>query len=84
MVASWEEGWEHVSLSLDKKRCPDWLEMCMIKALFWDDSETVIQYHPAKKDYINNHAYCLHLWRPTQEVLPVPPTYLIGLKDVRP
>ena len=27
-------GWQHVSVSLPK-RCPNWLEMCMIKNLFW-------------------------------------------------
>lgn len=54
-------GWEHVSVSLSH-RCPIWPEMCFIKGVFWDDEECVIQYHPVKSEYVNNHPFCLHLW----------------------
>jgi hypothetical protein len=64
--------WEHVSVSL-KNRCPNWLEMCYIKSLFWDDEETVMQLHPPKSKWINNHAYCLHMWRPKKAEIPLPP-----------
>lgn len=30
--------WEHVSVSC-KQRCPNWLEMCFVKSLFWDEEE---------------------------------------------
>lgn len=57
--------WDHVSVSLpDNSRCPTWDEMCFIKNLFFRDDETVVQFHPKKSEYINNHPYTLHLWRP--------------------
>lgn len=54
--------WEHVSVSLPH-RCPTWEEMCYIKELFWSVSETVIQFHPKKSEYKNDHQFCLHLWK---------------------
>lgn len=54
--------WEHVSVSLPD-RCPTWAEMCVVKDLFWKESETVIQFHPRKNSYKNYHEFCLHLWR---------------------
>lgn len=71
-------GWEHVSVST-QKRCPNWKEMCMIKEIFWDDEDVVIQYHPKKSEYINNHPYCLHLWRPIGVELPTPHKNLVGI-----
>lgn len=68
------EPWDHVSVSVrDEGRCPTWDEMRQIKDLFFDDDETVVQYHPAKGQYINHHNTCLHLWRPTQSQIPMPP-----------
>lgn len=77
IIAAEGSGWEHVSVSL-RDRLPSWEEMCFIKSLFWDSDDCVVQYHPAATYYVNYHAYCLHLWRPTQDVLPVPPTWMIG------
>lgn len=65
-------GWDHVSVSLEK-RCPTWGEMCYVKELFFSEEELVVQYHPAKSNYVNVHPYCLHLWRPQNEQLPQPP-----------
>ena len=72
-------GWEHVSVSFPL-RVPTWDEMCVIKDLFWGDDEVVIQYHPAKSDYVNNHNHCLHLWKPIGIEIPVPPSLLVGMK----
>lgn len=81
--ASDGEGWEHVSISLSAKRkverCPTWEEMCYIKGLFWDEEDCVIQYHPPKSHYISMHHYCLHLWRPTGQIIPVPDSILVGI-----
>jgi len=77
-IASNECGWEHVSVSLSD-RCPTWREMCAIKAIFWDADDVVIQYHPTEKEYINNHPYCLHLWRPIGQTVPTPPAILVGI-----
>ena len=54
--------WEHVSVSLEN-RCPTWEEMCFVKDQFFDDEETVVQFHPAKSQYKQYHPYCLHMWR---------------------
>jgi len=80
-IASDGEGWQHVSVTIEgEKRPPPWDVMCEIKDLFWQDEDVVIQFHPAKSQYINNHSGCLHLWRPTAEKLPIPPTILVGTK----
>jgi hypothetical protein len=71
-------GWEHVSVSTPS-RCPNWLEMCFCKNLFWAGEDTVIQYHPAKSEYINLHPFTLHLWRPQGINLPTPDPRLVGL-----
>lgn len=72
-----EVPWEHVSVST-KTRCPTWKEMCWIKELFFEDEEVVIQYHPRKSDYVNQHPFCLHMWRPLNAELPLPPTIAVG------
>lgn len=84
-ICSDGEGWEHVSVHVDHKtsktkRCPTWEEMCQIKDLFWDDTETVIQYHPPATEYVNNHKYCLHLWKPIGIEIPLPPSILVGIR----
>lgn len=56
-------GWDHVSVSL-ATRCPTWEEMAAVKELVFRDDEVVMQLHPAKKDHVNYHPFCLHLWRP--------------------
>ena len=73
--------WEHVSVSL-AKRTPNWKEMCFVKGLFWDDEETVMQLHPPKSTWINNHPHCLHLWKPTKEAIPLPPSVSVGYKEL--
>lgn len=73
-------GWEHVSVSLNRRRTPTWEEMCWIKNLFFKESETVIQYHPAKENYVNCHPYCLHLWRPLKAQMPCPDSLMVGPK----
>lgn len=78
IIASWGMGWDHVSVSVDG-RIPTWDEMCWVKKLFWNKEETVIQYHPSEKDYINNHPFCLHLWKPQKQTIPQPPSILVGI-----
>ena len=62
VVISDGAGWDHVSVSL-QHRCPTWTEMCWIKDLFFDDEETVVQFHPRKSEYVNDHPYTLHMWK---------------------
>jgi hypothetical protein len=77
------EKWEHVSVSL-ASRCPTWEEMCLVKSLFWDDEECVMQLHPPRSQWINNHPYCLHLWRPVERQIPTPPGITVGLAGLEP
>ncbi len=64
--------WQHVSVSTPT-RCPTWREMCWVKDQFFDPEEWVVQFHPAKSDYVNDHEYTLHLWRPLGIQFPIPP-----------
>lgn len=66
------------------ERCPTWEEMCYIKDLFWQETDMVMQYHPAKEDYISMHPYCLHLWRPTDQTVPKPPSIFVGINQQQP
>ena len=77
VIASDGAGWDHVSVSLPD-RCPTWDEMAHIKSLFWEDFECVMELHQPRADYINNHPYCLHLWKPHTQCIPRPPSYLVG------
>lgn len=80
-VASDGEGWQHVSVTLEREaKIPSWTMMCKIKELFWNDQDWVVQFHPAKSEYVNNHPGCLHLWRPTDAKMPTPDSILVGYK----
>jgi len=64
-------------------KCPSWEVMCRIKEIFFGDDECVMQLHPPKADWVNNHKYCLHLWKPINgEVIPRPPAIFVGLPGV--
>lgn len=77
------QRWEHVSVSVHGvDRCPTWGEMCHVKALFWDANEVVVQYHPAEKDYVNNHNFVLHLWKHTDKPFITPPSIAAGFKEL--
>ena len=74
-----EEVWEHVSVST-ARRCPNWQEMAAVKDWFWNDDECVVQLHPPKAEHINNHPYCLHLWRRPGHPFAMPPAPFVGVK----
>jgi hypothetical protein len=74
--------WQHVSVSIrsgSQVRTPTWDEMCKIKAIFWDSEDCVLEYHPPKSQYVNNHPNVLHLWRPANAVIPMPPSIFVGI-----
>lgn len=81
VIASDQEGWEHVSVSLPD-RCPTWEEMSFIKDKFWGEDDLVVQFHPPKVDYINYHQHCLHLFRKvdTNDFCERPPSSFVGPK----
>src|SRR5262245_12853593 len=78
IVASNGIGWDHVSVSI-RRRLPNWLEMSFVKDLFWSPEEAAVQFHPPRSQYVNNHSNCLHLWRPQQDTMTLPPHYLVGV-----
>lgn len=45
------------------KNTPNWDDMCIIKDIFWDEEDEVLQIHPAKSEYVNIKSNCLHLWK---------------------
>lgn len=77
VIASNGGGWEHVSVSGDKT--PSWNCMCYMKDLFFNDEETVIQFHPKKSEYVNLSKTCLHLWRNIEKEAELPPKILTGV-----
>lgn len=79
------EPWEHVSVHCyqgKRQFTPTWIEMCAVKDMFWDTEDVVIQFHPRKSDYVNNHANTLHLWRPVSGSIPTPPAITVGYKEL--
>ena len=83
IIASNGEGWEHVSVSIfsHENKTPTWGNMCLVKNMFWDEEECVVQYHPPKSEYVNHHPGCLHLWRKIGFDYPTPPAILVGPKS---
>jgi len=88
IICSDGEQWEHVSVhayrgrlgDVSKMRTPNWREMAYVKDLCWDGDDVVMQLHPKKSEYVNNHPHVLHLWRPTHTPIPTPPSLLVGVK----
>ncbi len=80
-------AWEHVSVHADRgkgrigqQRTPSWKEMAYVKDLCWDDEDVVMQLHPKKSEYVNQHPYTLHLWRPLNGAIPTPPPLAVGMR----
>lgn len=83
VVASDQEGWEHASVHAARQtgkatmRTPSWDEMCFIKDTFWDAGDVVMQLHPTRQEYVNEHPHTLHLWRPIGQTIPLPPRAMV-------
>ena len=73
--------WEHCSVSINRARTPSWEIMCAVKDLFWDEEDVVVQFHPKKSEYVNNHPHVLHLWRQVGKEYELPDSILVGFKD---
>lgn len=77
VIASCGEGWDHVSVSLPD-RCLSWEEMVHIKRAFFRRDEWAIEYHPPERDNRSLHSYCLHLWRPQYQEIPMPDPMMVA------
>lgn len=76
-IVSSGDGWDHVSVSLPM-RCPTWEEMEHVKRKFFKEDEVAMQLHVPAKDHINCHPFCLHLWRPHDVAIPLPPQEMVA------
>lgn len=82
-----QTGWEHVSVTRWFGRnvmTPSWEDMAYVKSLFWSADACVVQFHPPESEYVNNHENCLHLWRKVGFKFPLPPSILVGVKELNP
>jgi len=84
-IVSDGDGWEHVSVCVRFRNkiltlTPTWEQMNYVKDIFWSGEDTVIQFHPPKSEYVNNHPNVLHLWRPIGEKIVTPKSILVGIK----
>lgn len=77
IIASWSDGWDHVSVSLED-RCPTWTEMERVKRTFFKDTEAAMQLHVPVADHLSLHPYCLHIWRPHDATIPLPPKNMVA------
>lgn len=76
VIASYGGHWDHVSVSLPD-RCPTWEEMGDVRRIFFEPDAWVMQLHPPGPKKINMHPFCLHLWRPQDRDIPIPPEWMI-------
>lgn len=76
IIASNGGGWDHLSISRDH-RTPSWRELEHVKRLFFRDDEVAMQLHVPPTDHVNIHANCLHLWRPHDAAIPMPPVEFV-------
>lgn len=78
-------GWDHVSVRAVRRNAngsmrellPTWNEMCIVKDLFFEDEETVVQFHPSKSQYVNTKENVLHLWRNQTIGHALPPKWMV-------
>jgi len=81
VIASDGRGWDHVSVSR-RDRCPTWEEMEEVRGHFFLDAECAVQFSPPRdSERVNQHPYCLHLWRDQTNEVALPPTILVGVPD---
>ena len=79
-----EIPFEHVSVTIllknRKTQIPNCDEMCKAKDYFCGEEDVVMQLHPKKSEYVNQHPHVLHLWRPYNKEIPTPPSIAVGIK----
>ena len=53
--------WHHISLSRPD-RLPSWSDVAKVKEDFLGTGGDAIHVIPKKRDHVNVHQYCLHIW----------------------
>ena len=82
IIASDQGGWDHASMTIYNAqtglyRIPFWVEMCILKDIFWFPNECVMQLHPAQANYVNDNENVLHSWKPQDAEIPLPPELFV-------
>lgn len=77
VIASGDLGWDHVSVSL-ANRTPTWAEMEFVKRKFFRPEAVCFQLHVAEASHISLHPHCLHIWRPWDLPVPLPPSWMVA------
>ena len=76
VIAAAGDGWDHVSVSLEK-RPPNWREMSAMHRMFFKPDEVAMQLHVPVAEHINDHPHVLHMWRPLDQPIPMPPRNMV-------
>lgn len=76
VIAAAAAGWDHLSVST-ATRCPTWAEMDYLKRRFFRDDEVAMQLHVTPAEHINDHPRVLHIWRPWDSPIPLPPRIMV-------
>jgi len=80
-IASDGMGWDHVSVHKlfpdGRIVTPQWNDMKLVKSLFWDHTDTVVQFHPESGKYVNHNPHVLHMWKQHNVKYELPPKELI-------
>lgn len=76
VIASSGEGWDHVSCSRSH-RCPTWPEMEYVKRVFFLEEEVAMQLHLPVSKHLSYHPYTLHIWRPHDWSIILPPSEFV-------
>jgi hypothetical protein len=63
MIEADGKPWLHVSFSRPD-RLPSYDDLKLVKAEVVGADRKAIQVFPAESQFVNRHAYCLHLWSP--------------------
>lgn len=63
IIISKDAGLWHLTISR-KDRLPTYDEMKTARYQFLPDVPYMVQIFPPKKDFVNVHQFCLHLWEP--------------------
>lgn len=72
---------EHVSVSVRRfERLPTWEEMDLVKNIFWDKDEVVVQFHVNNRNKVDNKPV-LHLWKMKNSEYVLPPSICLGFTD---
>ena len=88
VISSTGGGWDHVSVCrivdkvFDEKvpgnvRVPHYEELEFVRGLFFNDNECVMQLSVPRSEHVNRHPHVLHLWRPQDQPIPMPPKAMV-------